>query len=105
MLDAQARLSHLRKVRVPWPLYPATQALVEVLVMPCGPQLIEAVASQLGTGGGMFPYDIQEGLRIHLDMHLTQRSIRYAITELIKQGRAKREGRQGAVYAVKDAAE
>lgn len=70
--------------------------------MPCGPDLIETVASQLGPGGGMFPYDIQEGLRIHLDLHPTQRAIRYAISELIKQGRAKREGNQGPVYAVRD---
>lgn len=70
--------------------------------MPCGPDLIEAVASQLGRGGGMFPYDIQEGLRIYWDLHPTQRAIRYAIFELIKQGRAKREGNQGPVYAVRD---
>lgn len=69
--------------------------------MPCGPQLIEAVASQLGTGGGMFIHDISEGLRIHLDLHPTRRAIRYAISELIKQGRAKRMGQQGPVYAVR----
>jgi hypothetical protein len=69
--------------------------------MPCGPQLIEAVASQLGTGGGMFPHDISEGLRIHLDLHPSHRSIRYAIAELIKQGRAKRKGQQGPIYAVR----
>ena len=70
--------------------------------MPCGPQLIEAVASQLGTGGGMFVRDIREGLRIHLDINPTDRSIRYAIAALIKYGRAKRKGQQGPVYAVRE---
>jgi hypothetical protein len=68
--------------------------------MPAGPQLIEAVASQLGTGGGMFPHDIREGLRIHMDIQPSFRAIRYAIAELIKTGRAKRKGAQGPVYAV-----
>lgn len=63
--------------------------------MPAGHRLIEAVASQLGTGGGMFPNDIREGLRIHLDIQPTGRAIRYAIAELVKSGRAKRKGRMG----------
>ena len=69
--------------------------------MPAGPNLIEAVASQLGTGGGMFPNDIREGLRIHLDMQPSFRAIRYAIAELVKSGRARRDSTQGPVYAVR----
>lgn len=69
--------------------------------MPCGPQLIEAVASQLGIGGGMFPHDIAVGMHNHMDLRPTPRAIRYAITELIKQGRARRDGTQGPVYAVR----
>jgi hypothetical protein len=49
----------------------------------------------------MFPHDIREGLRIHLDIHPTNRAIRYAIAELIKSGRARRQGNKyGPVYAV-----
>ena len=69
--------------------------------MPCGPVLIEAVASQLGVGGGMFPRDIAYGMMVHLDIRPTPRAIRYAISELIKSGRAKRKGRQGPVFAVR----
>ena len=69
--------------------------------MPCGAQLIEAVAAQLGPGGGMFPHDIAVGLHYHLDLRPTSRAIRYAITELIRSGRARRDGRNGPVYAVR----
>jgi hypothetical protein len=68
--------------------------------MPCGPQLIEAVASQLHADDGKRPSDIMLEL---LNIYPTSgRSIRYAIAELIKQGRAKRKGQQGPVYAVRE---
>lgn len=67
--------------------------------MPCGPHLIEAVASRLHVQFGARPIGIAADLdRIH--GKVTTRAIRYAITELIKQGRAKRKGQQGPVYAV-----
>lgn len=64
--------------------------------MPCGPQLIEAVASVLHVTNGHTPTTIYE----QLTMQASNRAIRYAIAELIKQGRAKRKGQQGPVYAV-----
>jgi hypothetical protein len=79
--------------------------------MPCGPHLIEAVARVLADGP-MRPADIQAAIETRAFGHgkprnghggpPTTRSIRYAITELIKQGRAKRKGQQGPVYAVRE---
>lgn len=63
--------------------------------MPCGPQLIEAVASVLNAEGRS-PRHIQGKLAGHYSL----RAIRYAIVELIKAGRAKRKGQQGPVCAV-----
>ena len=65
--------------------------------MPCGPQLIEAVASMLSTDDGMEPNSILFALNASCSL----RAIRYAITELIKTGRARRDGRNGPVYAVR----
>ena len=64
--------------------------------MPAGPQLIEAVASVLQYDAGRMPGDIQH----FLAGRYSTRAIRYAITELIKAGRATRKGQQGPVYAV-----
>ncbi len=79
--------------------------------MPCGPHLIEAVARILDEGPKM-PGEIQAAVGVHMFGHgkprngrtqpPTTRSIRYAIAELIKQGRAKRKGQQGPVYAVRE---
>lgn len=79
--------------------------------MPCGPHLIEAVARILDEGPKM-PADIQAAVQPYRFGNgaarggdrkpPTTRSIRYAITELIKQGRAKRKGQQGPVYAVRE---
>jgi hypothetical protein len=68
--------------------------------MPCGPQLIEAVEEMLSTKMSSTP----EQIRCDLEedgKFVTTRSIRYAIAALIKQGRAKRKGQQGPVYAVR----
>lgn len=70
--------------------------------MPCGPQLIEAVAAQLHVQNGTIPSEIQRRLELVKWDEISRRAIRYAITELIKQGRAKRRGQQGPVYAVKN---
>lgn len=64
--------------------------------MPCGPQLIEAVAACLPIDGATST-EIQDILG---SSQASRRAIRYAISELIKQGRAKRKGQQGPVYAV-----
>ena len=69
--------------------------------MPCGPQLIEAVAKCLSADSGATAWAIHADLEPVLGK-ITTRSIRYAIAELIKQGRAKRKGQQGPVYAVKE---
>ncbi len=37
---------------------------------------------------------------IHYRIETSTRAIRYAITELIKSGRARRDGKYGPVYAV-----
>jgi hypothetical protein len=69
--------------------------------MPAGPQLIEAVAKCLATHAfaanyALFPSEI----RAQIAMDATNRAIRYAITALIKDGRAKRRGPSGPAYAV-----
>lgn len=64
--------------------------------MPCGPQLIEDVASVLHVQNGKTPALIQK----HLPAAYTRRAIRYALAALIKSGRAKRRGEQGPVFAV-----
>lgn len=69
--------------------------------MPCGPALIEAVASQLEADSGYFPDDLKMFVMLSTGKHSSLRAIRYAISELIKSGRAKRKGRQGPVYAVR----
>ncbi len=66
--------------------------------MPCGAQLIEAVALILNPVDGYSPNQIQEA---HGFPTPSLRAIRYAITELIKSGRARRDGRNGPVYAVR----
>ena len=66
--------------------------------MPCGPKLIEAVAKLLSSDDGMSPSSIH----FALNSSHTTRSIRYAVAELIKQGRAMRKGQQGPVYAVRE---
>jgi len=71
--------------------------------MPAGPQLIEAVAKCLAEHGfaqeiALFPSEI----RAQITMDATNRAIRYAITALIKDGRAKRRGPSGPAYAVCD---
>lgn len=68
--------------------------------MPCGSQLIEAVAAQLHVQNGITPSEIQRRLEIIKWDETSRRAIRYAIAELIKQGRAKRKGQQGPVYAI-----
>lgn len=40
-------------------------------------------------------------IKLQFNMDASTRAIRYAISELIKQGRAKRKGNQGPVYAVR----
>jgi hypothetical protein len=68
--------------------------------MPCGPKLIEAVEEMLSTKMSSAP----EQIRCDLEedgKFVTTRSIRYAIAALIKQGRAKRKGQQGPVYAMR----
>lgn len=75
--------------------------------MPCGPQLIEAVAAVIFDKGSGIPRTIQTALMMQdyglpiSSQPITTRAIRYAISELIKQGRAKRKGQQGPVYAVR----
>ncbi len=64
--------------------------------MPCGAQLIEAVAAHLSPDEGNLVGD----LLYKSGRTVTMRAIRYAITELIKTGRARRDGRNGPVYAV-----
>lgn len=64
--------------------------------MPCGPQLIEDVASVLRSDWGKTPCIIQQ----HLSAAYSRRAIRYALAALIKSGRAKRKGEQGPVFAV-----
>lgn len=68
--------------------------------MPCGPQLIEAVARCLFHDDVATPTQIQVSIETSLGK-VSTRSIRSAIAELIKQGRAKRKGQQGPVYAVR----
>lgn len=73
--------------------------------MPYGPQLIEVVARCMEANDevsqfGLWPAEIVGMLGPHRSV--TPRSIRYAIAELIKQGRAKRKGQQGPVYAVRE---
>ena len=63
--------------------------------MPCGQQLIEAVAGCLREDTGTSP----EHLHVY-NNKVTMRAIRYAITELIKSGRARRDKRNGPIYAV-----
>jgi predicted HTH transcriptional regulator len=63
--------------------------------MPCGQQLIEAVADVLAKPD-QTAYTPNE-IRLGLGGLITTRAIRYAIAELIKQGRAKRKGQQGPV--------
>ena len=66
-------------------------------VMPCGHQLIEAVAANLSTEEGFLVGDL-----LHKSgRSVTMRAIRYAITELIKSGRARRDKRNGPIYAVR----
>ena len=64
--------------------------------MPCGPALINAVASVLDDKG-CTPAIIQK----RLSGYHSLRAIRYAVAELIEQGRAKRKGQQGPVVAVR----
>jgi len=65
--------------------------------MPCGPQLIEAVASHLSPSEGHLAGDL-----LHkVGRPITMRTIRYAITALVKEGRARRVGRNGPIYAVR----
>ncbi len=65
--------------------------------MPCGPSLIEAVASQLHVQNGIRPVNLQGGISPPPSL----RAIRYAIAELVKTGRARRQGNKyGPVYAV-----
>lgn len=69
--------------------------------MPAGPQLIEAVAQCLAVNAGeakmaLHPSEIQ----VLLDSSPTKRAIRYALTALVKDGRAKRRGPAGPAYAV-----
>ncbi len=68
--------------------------------MPCGAQLIEAVASNLSLDDGYIPEDFL-GMVAKSGHMVSIRAIRYAITELIKSGRARRDGRNGPVYAVR----
>lgn len=72
--------------------------------MPCGPLLIEAVAAQLHVQNGKKPNEIRYDIHcaeFPSRPHLSLRAIRYAITELIKTGRARRQGNKyGPVYAV-----
>ena len=72
--------------------------------MPCGPQLIEEVSSHLSEMDGTKPINIRDAIGIWDGKFLTIRVIRYAISELIKQGRARRQGagRQTRIYAVKN---
>ena len=67
--------------------------------MPCGQQLIDAVEACLVLNCRT-PRDVHKFIK--LDEPVSLRAIRYAITELIKLGRAKRDGRQGPVYAVRN---
>ncbi len=67
--------------------------------MPCGLQLIEAVAGSLSETVGKTSTQVSRDV-----VGTSQRCIRYAIAELIKQGRAKRKGQQGPVYAVREEA-
>jgi len=64
--------------------------------MPAGHRLIEAVAACLPSDGATSG-QIQD---IIGSSRASRRAIRYAITELIKSGRAKRKGQNGPVYAV-----
>jgi hypothetical protein len=64
--------------------------------MPCGPQLIDEVEKWL-LYQGCTPKELQS----MIGRKVTTRSIRYAIAALIKQGRAKRKGQQGPVYAMR----
>ena len=66
--------------------------------MPCGAQLIEAVAACLPTDGAS-PSEIQDILGSSM---ASKRAIRYAITALVRAGRARRDSRYGPVYAVKE---
>lgn len=68
--------------------------------MPCGPHLIEAVAAQLHVQNGIIPSEIQRRLELIKWDEISRRAIRYALAELIKQGRAKRKGQHGPVYAI-----
>jgi len=66
--------------------------------MPCGPQLIEAVERCILHEGVTSPTDI--ALSIETSMgKFSSRSIRYAITALVKQGRIRRVN--GAIFAVR----
>lgn len=66
--------------------------------MPCGPQLIESVIQILKSSDrGWTPAQ----LRAQINVKPSLRAIRYAIQELIKDGRVARHGEYGPVYAVR----
>jgi hypothetical protein len=69
--------------------------------MPAGQQLIEAVAKQLHVQNGARPIGIYSALQ-EIYGHVSLRAIRYAIAELVKSGRARRDSAQGPVYAVRN---
>ena len=66
--------------------------------MPCGSKLIEVVASELSVTTGKHPWQIELGLPAK-GMKASRRAVRYAVTELLKTGRAIRLGAKGVVYA------
>jgi hypothetical protein len=69
--------------------------------MPCGVQLIEAVESHLQLTPGGLTVEALQNVVWETYRRVTMRAIRYAITELIRSGRARRDGRNGPVYAVR----
>ncbi len=66
--------------------------------MPAGQQLIEAVAAELKADIGQHPWQIELAL-LPTRGKVSRRVVRYAITELLKSGRALRIGSRGLVYA------
>ena len=65
--------------------------------MPCGPALINAVAGVL-TDQPVTSGQIQRVL----GLSYSNRAIRYAIAALVRDGKAKRKGNGGPVYAVQN---
>lgn len=71
--------------------------------MPCGPKLIEEVYDRISKySDGLTTNELRNILSAQLEqMIVSDRAIRYAIAELIKSGRARRDGQMGPVYAVR----